>query len=641
MSKVNVHVRYARVSDLPSIQKLIRDSFLAMEEFAPSGTWGEKVDKLISEGDLGRDQFVAKYLQEDGKSRMWVASIPTSSATPAETVEDSKDVEGEEVVGCVSITKRGGDNGELARMAVTPHLRGLSIGKKLVQSLETYCLAHNILRVILTTANPSAARFYSKKCDFQIAKSWEVPFTLPQGEGEGGSTIGDTTTTTTTTTITTTTAINLRVFQMIKYLGERLVRKVAIIGGTHGNERIGVELVKQWTLNPSLINRETLEVVCMTGNPHAVEKNTRFIDADLNRQFASSGNTNTHSNDVEDNNNSTTSSTLESKRAQQLRSFFSSQHIDFTIDLHSTNSNMGLVAMIADGENDVIANRVAYHLVDKNPDMNIKVTHWDGSKDEAWSVDSCTCSGIAFEVGPLPHGTLSSPLLEATRHMVLKTLDYLDARNKMLLHTQSGTDIVSSQTDTNETLSPPSLPPPPSLPLPTHTDKNIIFCHSSTAARQLIIPLTTEERPLMPVYSFASTIAYPTDTITTTISTIATTTGINSSDSSNSSNSNSTQDKDDEKDSSHIHALKNDHHLLPMKWLIHPSLEGPNFQLIEEGMPCFISADGKNDTLPFLCPPSIQGKTKTGLYTAFVNEAAYQANKIAFSVYSLSHRPVI
>lgn len=63
------------------------------------------------------------------------------------------------------------------------------------------------------------------------------------------------------------------------------IKKVAIFGGTHGNELTGVFLVKHWLENGAEIQRTGLEVTPFITNPRAVKKCTRYIDCDLNRVF--------------------------------------------------------------------------------------------------------------------------------------------------------------------------------------------------------------------------------------------------------------------------------------------------------------------------------------------------------------------
>lgn len=61
--------------------------------------------------------------------------------------------------------------------------------------------------------------------------------------------------------------------------------RVAIFGGTHGNEMSGIMLVSMWTKNASEIRRSRVHTEPFMCNPRAVEKCTRYIDTDLNRAF--------------------------------------------------------------------------------------------------------------------------------------------------------------------------------------------------------------------------------------------------------------------------------------------------------------------------------------------------------------------
>ena len=54
--------------------------------------------------------------------------------------------------------------------------------------------------------------------------------------------------------------------------------KVAIVGGTHGNELTGVYLVRKFDRFPELLNRPSFECVTLIANPQAVVANRRYID---------------------------------------------------------------------------------------------------------------------------------------------------------------------------------------------------------------------------------------------------------------------------------------------------------------------------------------------------------------------------
>ncbi|KAM5182520.1 aspartoacylase isoform 2-T6 [Mantella aurantiaca] len=67
--------------------------------------------------------------------------------------------------------------------------------------------------------------------------------------------------------------------------GVSAIRRVAIFGGTHGNELTGIFLVKHWLKHEGEISRSGMEVRPYIANPKAVEKCVRYVDTDLNRVF--------------------------------------------------------------------------------------------------------------------------------------------------------------------------------------------------------------------------------------------------------------------------------------------------------------------------------------------------------------------
>lgn len=63
-------------------------------------------------------------------------------------------------------------------------------------------------------------------------------------------------------------------------------RRVAIFGGTHGNEMSGVTLVNLWAKNGAEVQRKGVHTRPFITNPKAVEKCARYVDTDLNRAFS-------------------------------------------------------------------------------------------------------------------------------------------------------------------------------------------------------------------------------------------------------------------------------------------------------------------------------------------------------------------
>jgi len=116
------------------------------------------------------------------------------------------------------------------------------------------------------------------------------------------------------------------------------IKRVAIVGGTHGNELTGIYLVKKFDRAPELIGRSTFETIALLANPKACDIGTRYIDIDLNRCFRKQDLENPHL------------SSYEAQRAKEIYGILNSKNThlpNVIIDLHSTTSNMGLTFILA------------------------------------------------------------------------------------------------------------------------------------------------------------------------------------------------------------------------------------------------------------------------------------------------------
>ncbi len=63
-----------------------------------------------------------------------------------------------------------------------------------------------------------------------------------------------------------------------------MVSRVAVCGGTHGNELAGVYLVRE-RLKTRADGTELVSVVTVTSNPRATQLCVRYVETDLNRCF--------------------------------------------------------------------------------------------------------------------------------------------------------------------------------------------------------------------------------------------------------------------------------------------------------------------------------------------------------------------
>mmetsp|Transcript_7494 Transcript_7494/g.12604 ORF Transcript_7494/g.12604 Transcript_7494/m.12604 type:complete len:775 (+) Transcript_7494:136-2460(+) len=243
MSSSAATIRLPTPADYIAIKELMKESYLALADHYGE-IYRDMLIDMATKGDMSEDEFVNTFISSD-ENILWVL--------------DSKNLGG--VVGCVGLKRKNTEESELVRMAVAPELRGTGMGKKLIRTLINYAKQKQVCRIVLRTANPSAARFYGSNGFLTVDSGpFSQPVTgLPDFMGQ--------------------------FYFMVYYCGARLVRNVAIVGGTHGNERLGVELVKHWMQNAAELQRSTLKITTLLGNPPAIVANQRFIDVDLNRQF--------------------------------------------------------------------------------------------------------------------------------------------------------------------------------------------------------------------------------------------------------------------------------------------------------------------------------------------------------------------
>lgn len=192
------------------------------------------------------------------------------------------------------------------------------------------------------------------------------------------------------------------------------INRVLIVGGTHGNEFIGIHAVQRYQAEPQLVRRSSFETVALLGNPGAVTTNTRYLDCDLNRSF----NPQAH----------WPGSAYEVQRAATLRNQFGpcgDTPADFILDLHSTTANAGIMLILdcLDGFTLSLAAYLSHH----HPEVRVYSSAGSGRQSD--SLRSLAPFRLCIEVGPLAHGTINPHLWQATEAILQTTLDYLEHHN--------------------------------------------------------------------------------------------------------------------------------------------------------------------------------------------------------------------
>jgi aspartoacylase len=192
------------------------------------------------------------------------------------------------------------------------------------------------------------------------------------------------------------------------------VKRVAIVGGTHGNELTGIYLIKKFEQLPELVQRSSFETVTLLANPKAFAAGRRYLDRDLNRCFLQQDLLNP------------ALTSHEEQRAKQIYQQLGVNRgtkADVLIDLHSSTANMGLTIIPAN-QHPFNLRLVAY-LSAVCPAL--KVYQWAWSAAQSPVLRSICDWGCAIEVGAIAQGILDAALFQQTEQLIQSVLDYVEA----------------------------------------------------------------------------------------------------------------------------------------------------------------------------------------------------------------------
>jgi succinylglutamate desuccinylase len=189
------------------------------------------------------------------------------------------------------------------------------------------------------------------------------------------------------------------------------IGKIAIVGGTHGNELTGVYAIEKLARFPERLRQYSFEVITLLANPQAVTANRRYIDRDLNRSFDNADLINLELNGYE------------AQRAREIAAELN--NVDLIIDLHSSTSNMGLT--ILPSSNHPFNLRMSAYLSEQHPDVRICYGLKCNSDDPM--LRSLSPLGCTIEVGAVAQGILDADLFAKTELLIYAILDYVEAIN--------------------------------------------------------------------------------------------------------------------------------------------------------------------------------------------------------------------
>jgi len=213
-----------------------------------------------------------------------------------------------------------------------------------------------------------------------------------------------------------------------------LVRAVAVVGGTHGNEYTGVFCVKaleRQLQKASPQQKYPFKVSTLIGNPEAYKANRRFVDEDLNRQFSGAAFL------ARSKASSPSALSVEQRRAKEIDDLLGPKFggngdtktppaMDFIVDLHTTTTNMCTTLIV--GQGDPLTTQAAAYVMQKCREKNFAVSilmHTHASQEARPNLASIAPHSFSIEVGPVPQGVLRHDKVEEMQAALDSVLEFL------------------------------------------------------------------------------------------------------------------------------------------------------------------------------------------------------------------------
>ncbi|XP_056136673.1 N-acyl-aromatic-L-amino acid amidohydrolase (carboxylate-forming) B-like isoform X2 [Lampris incognitus] len=207
---------------------------------------------------------------------------------------------------------------------------------------------------------------------------------------------------------------------MMEHVSFPALSRVAICGGTHGNEMSGICLVRD--LQKRQVKKVgSVSLTTVLSNPRAMEACRRYMDTDLNRCFTN----------AQLSAQITDDSPYEVRRAQQLNIQLgpkgSQEGFDLVFDLHNTTANVDLCLLFH--ASDQIALHLYKYIQEKITSVPVRCILMQHSLADAYSLDSLGKHGLSIEIGPQPNGVIRADIFHLMKDAVDKSLDWVQSFN--------------------------------------------------------------------------------------------------------------------------------------------------------------------------------------------------------------------
>lgn len=190
------------------------------------------------------------------------------------------------------------------------------------------------------------------------------------------------------------------------------IENLVIVGGTHGNETTGVEVLK--LLEKRNYFGKNVNLIGHLANKKAYELQKRFVDRDLNRSFTK---------EVLGNGGHL----HEERLAKEISDKFGKDN-NVIIDIHTTTANMGK-SIVLTKINDFNLKLISF-LQDIHKEL--KVFYWEENEKLAF-LNGISPYGFAIEMGPVANNIMDCKIIEDTLVLVEDILDFVEKFNKNML----------------------------------------------------------------------------------------------------------------------------------------------------------------------------------------------------------------
>jgi aspartoacylase len=187
--------------------------------------------------------------------------------------------------------------------------------------------------------------------------------------------------------------------------------RVLVVGGTHGNERNGVQLLEHWRQVPQSLATAGLSVEFTLGNPGAIAACRRYVERDLNRSFSPAL--------LE----GAAQQETEVRRARELLAAWGPKGATpctIALDLHSTTAAMGNCLVVYGRRPADLA--LAAGLQGR---LGLPIYLHEGDPAQSGYLAERWPCGLAIEVGPVAQGVVNATICRQTQLAVETALALL------------------------------------------------------------------------------------------------------------------------------------------------------------------------------------------------------------------------